>query len=118
MNMIEPTIDAKYFRSGFRKGHVIGMHVLADLSADFGGRVAPPFNRFYMGGENDVRGFESGVSVRSHSFRAKPQVQVLNNDGSARQQRFVDSTGRKFFHRFCRTFRLTSSFFLAAIPRP
>src|SRR6202022_3474572 len=28
VNTVEPTLDAKYFRSGFRKGHVIGMHVL------------------------------------------------------------------------------------------
>src|SRR5690606_22813900 len=28
VNMIEPTVDAKYFRSGFKKGHVIGMHFL------------------------------------------------------------------------------------------
>ena len=58
VNMIEPTIDAKYFRAGFQKGHVIGVHVLGRFVTGYGGRVAPPFNRFYMGGENDVRGFE------------------------------------------------------------
>ena len=26
MNQIEPVIDAKYFRKGFKRGHVIGMH--------------------------------------------------------------------------------------------
>ena len=29
VNTFEPTIDAKYFRGGFKRGHVIGMHMLA-----------------------------------------------------------------------------------------
>jgi outer membrane protein insertion porin family len=28
VNLIEPTIDFKYFRAGFKKGHVIGVHTL------------------------------------------------------------------------------------------
>jgi outer membrane protein insertion porin family len=95
VNMIEPTIDAKYFRSGFRKGHVIGAHFLGRFVSGFGGRVAPPFNRFYMGGENDIRGFEIwGVSPIAF-VPSQASVQVLNNDGSARMQRFVDSTGQE-----------------------
>ena len=93
VNMIEPTIDAKYFRSGFRKGHVIGMHALGRFVSGFGGVVAPPFNRFYMGGENDIRGFDIwGISPMAY-VPSEASVNVLNSDGSARQQRFVDSTG-------------------------
>ncbi len=51
-------MEAKYFRSGFKKGHVIGGRVLGRFVSGFNGRVAPPFNRFYMGGEMDVRGFD------------------------------------------------------------
>ena len=65
--MIEPTIDFKYFRSGFRKGHVIGVHGLGRFVTGFGGKVAPPFNRFYMGGENDIRGFDIwGISPMAY----------------------------------------------------
>ena len=28
------------------------------VRAGYGGKVAPPLNRFYMGGENDIRGFD------------------------------------------------------------
>ncbi len=58
VNTLEPTLDAKYFRAGFKKGHVIGMHVLARFLTGYGGKVAPPFSRYYTGGENDIRGFD------------------------------------------------------------
>ncbi|MGH9632483.1 MAG: outer membrane protein assembly factor BamA, partial [Bryobacteraceae bacterium] len=67
VNMIEPTIDLKYFRAGFFKGHVIGMHGLGRFVSGYGGKVAPPFNRFYMGGENDIRGFDIwGISPMAY----------------------------------------------------
>jgi len=97
VNMIEPTIDMKYFRAGFKKGHVIGAHVLGRFVSGFGDKVAPPFNRFYMGGENDIRGFDIwGISPMAY-VPSSASVNVLNNDGSARQQRFVDSTGAEVF---------------------
>jgi outer membrane protein insertion porin family len=95
VNMIEPTIDFKYFRSGFRRGHVIGMHGLGRFVSGFGGRVAPPFNRFFMGGENDIRGFDIwGISPMAY-VPSSADVQVYNNDGTARQQRFIDSNGQE-----------------------
>jgi outer membrane protein insertion porin family len=93
VNMIEPTIDAKYFRSGLAKGHVIGMHVLGRFVTGYGGRSAPPFNRFYMGGEMDVRGFDIwGISPLAY-IPSSAQVPVLNSDGSARLQKVIDTNG-------------------------
>lgn len=93
VNTIEPTIDAKYFRRGFKNGHVIGMHVLGQFLSGFGGKVAPPFSRFYMGGENDIRGFEIwGVSPIAY-IPSSADVNVLNSDGSPRQQKVVNSDG-------------------------
>jgi outer membrane protein insertion porin family len=90
VNMIEPTMDLKYFRrSPIGKGHVIGMHFLGRFVSGYGGKVAPPFNRFYMGGENDVRGFEIwGISPIAY-IPSRATVPLLNSDGSARQQRVV-----------------------------
>jgi len=93
-NMIEPTIDFKYFRSGFKKGHVIGVHTLGRFVSGFGGKTAPPFNRFYMGGENDIRGFDIwGISPMAY-IPSKTTIAVLNEDGSARVQRSLGSDGR------------------------
>ncbi len=86
VNMIEPTVDAKYFRAGLKKGHVIGTHVLGRFVSGYGGKVAPPFNRFYMGGENDIRGFEIwGISPIAY-IPTDATVNVYNNDGTVRQQ--------------------------------
>jgi outer membrane protein insertion porin family len=92
VNTVEPTIDYKQFRSGFKKGHVIGWHVLARTITGYGGKVAPPFSRYYIGGENDIRGFDIwGVSPIGF-IPSTANINVYNNDGTIRQQRFVDPT--------------------------
>jgi outer membrane protein insertion porin family len=89
VNMIEPTISATYFRAGLKKGHVIGMRGLGRLISGYGGKVAPPFNRIFMGGENDIRGFDIwGISPISF-LPSEARVNVLNDDGSARQQKVL-----------------------------
>src|SRR5262249_19981141 len=89
VNQIEPVIDAKYFRRGFKPGHVIGMHATGRFVTGYGGKTAPPFNRFYMGGENDIRGFDIwGISPIAFVPNAV-SVPVLNPDGSPRQQKTI-----------------------------
>jgi outer membrane protein insertion porin family len=96
VNTVEPTIDAKYFRAGFKKGHVIGMHVLGRFLTGYGGKVAPPFSRYYTGGENDIRGFEIwGVSPIAF-LPSTAQVNVLNNDGTQRVQPVIVNGARTF----------------------
>ncbi len=90
VNTIEPTIDFKYFRRGFKKGNVIGVHVLGRMITGYGGKVAPPFSRYYIGGENDIRGFDIwGISPIGY-IPSTATINVLNNDGTVRQQRSVD----------------------------
>lgn len=66
-----------------REGHnVLGYRMQFSTVGGFGGQVAPPFNRIYGGGENDVRGFD----IRSASPYTLIPVRVLfnltNPDGS------------------------------------
>jgi outer membrane protein insertion porin family len=92
VNQLEPVLDFRHFRKGFRSGHVIAMHVLGRYLTGYGGKVAPPFNRFYMGGENDVRGFDFfGAGPWAYVPNSAP-VNVLNTDGTPRQQKFIDPT--------------------------
>jgi len=89
VNMIQPSVDFKWFRSGFKRGHVIGLHLLGAFVSGYGGRVAPPFHRWYIGGEQDVRGFEIwGVSPVAY-MPSEALINVLNDDGSARQQKVI-----------------------------
>lgn len=96
VNMVEPQIDMKYFRAGFKKGHVIGMHGLGRFVTGYGGKTAPPFNRFYMGGENDIRGFQIWNISPLAYIPSKATVPVLNEDGSPRIQRSLGTDGKLF----------------------
>ena len=55
-----------------REGHnVLGMRLQLAHVNGFGGEVAPPTNRIYGGGENDVRGFDIRSSRPTRSFRSR-----------------------------------------------
>lgn len=58
VNTIEPIFEFKYFRPINNKRDTIGIHVLANMISGYAGRVAPPFQRAYIGGEYDIRGFD------------------------------------------------------------
>src|SRR5260370_6194110 len=89
VNTVEPTIDAKYFRAGFKKGHVIGMHVLGRFLSGYGGKVAPPFSRYYTGGGNDIYRFEILGVTPIVFLPSTAQVDVLNSDGTQRMQQII-----------------------------
>ena len=43
--------------------HSIGVRFLGAFTTGYGGKEIPPYSRFYMGGENDIRGFDiRGIS--------------------------------------------------------
>ncbi len=89
VNMIEPTFEFKTFRPALKKGHVIGFRFLGRHVTGYGGKMAPPYNRFYMGGENDVRGFEIWTVSPIAFIPSEGTVNVLNADGSARLQKTI-----------------------------
>jgi len=88
VNTIRPVVDAKYFRpSPWKRNHILAFHGMASLLTGYGGKVAPPFSRTYIGGEQDIRGFDIwGVSPMAF-VPSETTISVLNDDGSARQQR-------------------------------
>ncbi len=86
VNSIEPQVEIAHFRKGLAPRHVIGMRILGRYITGYGGKVAPPFNRFFMGGENDVRGFQLYTVSPIAFVPVASTVNQLNQDGSARQQ--------------------------------
>jgi outer membrane protein insertion porin family len=58
VNTITNVFDFKRYQPTYHKRNVIEMHVSTAYTTGYGGGEVPPFSRFYMGGENDIRGFD------------------------------------------------------------
>ena len=70
---VRPIVQYKKFIPMQNRRNALGFNVQGSFITGFAGLVAPPFQRVYMGGENDLRGFD----VRSVS-----PVAFLPNVGS------------------------------------
>jgi outer membrane protein insertion porin family len=55
---IRPIVQYKKFIPVQKGRNALGFNVQGSFISGFGGLVAPPFQRSYMGGENDLRGFD------------------------------------------------------------
>jgi outer membrane protein insertion porin family len=55
----------------------------------YGGKFVPPFSRTYIGGEQDVRGFEIWGITPIAFVASSANVNVLNDDGTPRTQKVV-----------------------------
>jgi outer membrane protein insertion porin family len=94
VNTLLPSIDMAYFRpSPLFKKVTMGVHVNGRFIAGFGGKVAPPYSRFYMGGEDDIRGFDIYSISPAAYIPTSASISVLNNDGTPRVQKVLQSDG-------------------------
>jgi outer membrane protein insertion porin family len=79
---VRPIVQYKQFFPMQKRRNAIGINFQSSFLTGYGGLVAPPFQRFYMGGENDLRGFD----IRSISPIAflpnKTVINLTNPDGS------------------------------------
>jgi outer membrane protein insertion porin family len=79
---VRPILQYKQFFPVQKRRNAIGLNFQGSFLSGYGGLVAPPFQRFYMGGENDLRGFD----IRSVSPIAflpnRATVNLTNPDGS------------------------------------
>lgn len=79
---VSPIIQYKRFKPMQNKRNTIGFNVQGSFISGFGGLVAPPFQRFYMGGEYDIRGFDTR-SISPIAFLPNTNVITLRNpDGT------------------------------------
>jgi outer membrane protein insertion porin family len=91
VNTITPTLEAKYYHPINKRRNTLGFRLLASTVAGYGGRVPPPFSRFYIGGETDIRGFD----IRSISPVAFfPSItSVCNRDNAGNPIMGVNASG-------------------------
>jgi outer membrane protein insertion porin family len=62
---------------------------MGSLLTGYGGKVAPPFARTFIGGEQDIRGFEIWGITPIAYIASTSNVSVYNNDGTLRQQKVL-----------------------------
>jgi outer membrane protein insertion porin family len=55
---ITNVFDWKYFHPVNKKRNVLSFHATGAFTTGYGGGEPPPYSRFYMGGESDIRGFD------------------------------------------------------------
>jgi outer membrane protein insertion porin family len=58
VNAITNTFEYKMFHPINKRRNAIGFRVQTAFTSGFGGKQIPPYSRFYVGGENDLRGFD------------------------------------------------------------
>lgn len=62
--------------------NTLGFRVQGSFIGGFGGTEAPPYQRFYMGGETDLRGFDVRTVSPYVFVNTVQNVQLTNPDGS------------------------------------
>ncbi len=81
VNTLQPVFDVAYFRHGFWRTNVMGFHFNGRFIAGYGGKFAPPYSRYYIGGEDDIRGFDI-MSISPFAFiPTDTNVQVFTANG-------------------------------------
>jgi outer membrane protein insertion porin family len=79
---IRPVVQYTHWTPVQKRRNTVGFRVQGSFLTGYGGLVPPPFQRFYNGGENDLRGFD----IRSISPVAflpnATAIQLRNPDGS------------------------------------
>jgi outer membrane protein insertion porin family len=90
VNTISPTVDAKYFKAApWHRSHILAFHGMGNVVTGYGGKYIPPFSRRWMGGEQDIRGFEIWGITPIAFIPSVSAINVYNADGTPRQQKVV-----------------------------
>lgn len=89
VRMIRPITEFKQWipMKGFRPNkegrNTFGFRVQGSFLTGYAGQVAPPFERFYLGGDTDLRGFDIRAVSPVAFIPDTVSVPLLNPDGTA-----------------------------------
>jgi outer membrane protein insertion porin family len=82
VHTIRPIVSYKQFFPVNKRRNAIGYNVQGSFITGFNGVVAPPFERSYLGGENDIRGFDIRTVSPIAYLPSVQSVPLRNPDGS------------------------------------
>jgi outer membrane protein insertion porin family len=81
VHTIRPIVQYKQFFPMQKRRNALGYNVQASFITGYGGIVAPPFERAYLGGENDLRGFDIRTVSPIAYLPSAQTVSLRNPDG-------------------------------------
>ncbi len=58
VNTVANNFEFKYFHPSYHRRNVWAFHVMSNMITGYGGKDVPPNSRYYLGGEQDVRGYD------------------------------------------------------------
>ncbi len=95
VHTIRPIVQFKQFFPMQKRRNALGYNLQASFITGYGGIVAPPFERAYLGGENDLRGFDIRTVSPIAYLPSTQTVALRNPDGTfvAANPRFPVLTG-------------------------
>ncbi len=79
---IKPVGEFKKFVPVNKGRNTLGFRALGSWISGYGGLVAPPADRFYMGGDTDIRGFDIRSISPVSFFPSAVSVPLQNPDGT------------------------------------
>src|ERR1022692_649798 len=79
---IKPVAEYKKFIPVNKGRNTLGVRVLGSWISGYGGQVAPPFDRFYMGGDTDISRFDIRAISPVAFFPSAITVPLQNPDGT------------------------------------
>jgi len=79
---VRPIVQYKQFLPMQKGRNAIGYNLQASFLSGYGGLVAPPFDRFYAGGENDLRGFDIRTVTPLAFLPDSAAIALTNPDGT------------------------------------
>jgi outer membrane protein insertion porin family len=92
INTIRPSVDVKYFKAApWHRSHILAFHGLGSLITGYGGKFIAPFSRTFIGGEQDIRGFEIWGITPIAYVASSASVNILDANGNQVMQKVVQN---------------------------
>jgi len=82
VHTIRPIVQFKQFFPVQKHRNAIGYNLQGSFITGYSGIVAPPFERAYLGGENDIRGFDIRTISPIAYLPSAQSVPLRNGDGT------------------------------------
>ena len=83
VRLIRPIVEYKRWFPVNKGRNSIGYRIQGSFITGYGGVVAPPFQRFYLGGDTDLRGFDIRAVSPIAFLTTNVNIGLTNPDGTA-----------------------------------